>query len=428
MKLLINPTKESWANIVTRPTFQADEIKAKVQEILLSVAKQGDKALLDYTKTFDGIELNHLLVPQSVLENRANQIDKSLKKAIDQAMDNIRLYHSKQKVQSEIIETMPGVQCWQSQVPIEHVGLYIPGGSAPLFSTLMMLGIPATIAECPNIVVCTPADKEGNIHPALAYIANRLGIRQVFAVGGAQAIAAMAYGTESIPKVDKIFGPGNRYVTEAKSLLNQQGVAIDMPAGPSEVLVIADETANPEFVAADLLSQAEHGADSQVILLCTSENIAKNCLDKLQTQTASLPRAEIAQKALENSVCIVLNTLEECLELSNLYAPEHLILAIDSPRAWAKKVRNAGSVFIGNFSCESAGDYASGPNHTLPTYGFAKTYSGITLDSFCKRISFQELSEQGLNNIAETVMTLAEAEGLEAHKRAVSIRLNTKNR
>ncbi len=357
------------------------------------------------------------------IRNSISLSPEDLKKAIELARKNIEIFHSAQREEINIVETTPGVQCWRKSVPIEKVGLYIPGGTAPLFSTILMLGVPAKIAGCKEIVLCTPPDSAGNIHPAILYTADLVGITQIFKVGGAQAIAAMTYGTATIPSVNKIFGPGNQFVTKAKELVQQDGVAIDMPAGPSEVLVIADETSKPAFIAADLLSQAEHGTDSQVILLSDNMTIIEQTLVELNKQLEQLPRKAIAAEALKFSRAILLDQMEDCVNLSNLYAPEHLIIASESAEIIAREVTNAGSVFLGNYSCESAGDYASGTNHTLPTNGYARNYSGVSLDSFVKKITFQKLSKQGLENIGPAIEVMAEAEELMAHKNAVSIRL-----
>jgi histidinol dehydrogenase len=353
-----------------------------------------------------------------------DKVPHALKAAIQIAHDNITAFHEAQQIKEDVVETAPGVKCWRKSVAIEKVGLYIPGGSAPLFSTVLMLGIPAQIAGCQELVLCTPPDKKKEIKPAILYAAHIVGITKIYKVGGAQAVAAMAYGTETIPQVYKIFGPGNQFVTKAKELIQQNGVAIDMPAGPSEVLVIADDTCNPAFVAADLLSQAEHGTDSQVILLSNNELIVEQCLAEVNRQVHLLPRKIIALKALENSKAIVLSSMNECVEFSNIYAPEHLIIASEKASQYVNDISNAGSVFLGNYSCESAGDYASGTNHTLPTNGNAKSYSGVSLDSFVKKITYQELSREGINNIGKAIEVMAEAEDLIAHKNAVTLRLN----
>lgn len=425
MQIYKNPPKENWTELCKRPGITQTELEELVKNVLETVKKKGDQALFDYAEQFDKVKLNSLEVSSNEIENAKEEIPDELKKAIQQAYENIYKFHAAQQVESEVIETTPGVKCWRKNVAIDKVGLYIPGGTAPLFSTILMLGIPAKIAQCKEIVLCTPPSKDGKIHPAILYTANFVGITKIFKTGGAQAIAAMAYGTGSIPKTYKIFGPGNQYVTKAKELVQQNGIAIDMPAGPSEVLIIADETCNPEFVAADLLSQAEHGSDSQVILLSDSEKVIEDCLQNMEQQLEKLPRKTFVKKALENSKAILLNSLEECLDFSNEYAPEHLILATERANSLADKITNAGSVFLGNYSCESAGDYASGTNHTLPTNGFAKNYSGVSLDSFVKKITFQELSKEGIQNIGKSIETMAKAEELIAHKNAVSLRLKS---
>ena len=424
MKLYKYPSAKEWPVIVQRPHADLSAIEESVTRILKKVRKKGDKAVFKYTKKFDGAELTSLLVTDNEINQAESLLEEELKTAIGQAKKNIELFHFCQKEEVKKIDTMPGVTCWRRSLPIEKVGLYIPGGSAPLFSTVLMLAVPARIAGCREIILCTPPSKDGNINPAILFAANLCGVTKIYKVGGVQAIAAMTYGTASIPKVFKIYGPGNQYVTAAKQLVQQQGVSIDMPAGPSEVLVIADETAVSEFIAADLLSQAEHGPDSQVLLITISETLAEKVNEAINDQLKSLPRKEIATKALQNSKTVVTNSLDEAIELSNLYAPEHLILSCENAEEISGKITNAGSVFIGNYSPESAGDYASGTNHTLPTNGFATMYSGVSLDSFVKKISFQHLTKQGLQNISDTVKIMAVAEGLEAHKNAVAIRLN----
>lgn len=423
MKLYKYPTAKDWPLIVQRPLTDLSSIEESVTKILKKVRKKGDKAVLKYTKKFDGVALTSLLVTDNEINQATSLLDEALKTAICQAKKNIERFHISQKEEVKKIDTMPGITCWRQSLPIEKVGLYIPGGSAPLFSTVLMLAVPAVIAGCREMILCTPPSKDGSIHPAILFAANLCGVTKIYKVGGVQAIAAMAYGTTSIPKVFKIFGPGNPYVTAAKQLVQQQGVSIDMPAGPSEVLVIADETAVPEFVAADLLSQAEHGPDSQVLLITTSETLAEKVNKAINDQLKSLPRKEMATKALQNSKTVVTNNLDEAIELSNLYAPEHLILSCENAEEISARVTNAGSVFIGNYSPESAGDYASGTNHTLPTNGYAAMFSGVSLDSFIKKITFQHLTKNGLHNIGNTVMVMAAAEGLDAHKNAVAIRL-----
>ena len=423
LQKIIEPLQKDWEEILKRPTIDCSSIQNSVSEILDDVKIKGDTAIRKYTEKFDGVLIDEFSVTQEEIDVAITKLDDNLKSAIALAKENIWKFHESQKDISEKVETTAGVFCWRKSVAIEKVGLYIPGGTAPLFSTLLMLGIPAVIAGCKEIVVCTPPDKSGNIHPAILYVANILGIKKVYKVGGVQAIAAMAFDTTSIPKVYKIFGPGNHYVTIAKQLVNSQGIAIDMPAGPSEVAIYADETCVPKFVAADLLSQAEHGIDSQVILVASSQKIVDSINDCLQEQIKLLPRKDIAQQALQNSVAIVIEDANTAFDLLNEYAPEHLIIASDAAELLAEKVVNAGSVFLGNYSPESAGDYASGTNHTLPTNGFAKAYSGVSLDSFYKKITFQQINPTGLKNIGKAVELMAEEEGLQAHKNAISIRL-----
>jgi len=422
MRTIKFPQQTNWESLAKRPIKSKVNLDDVVKDILSEVKSQGDAALLNYTKLFDNAQLESLQVSEEELENAV--IEKELQEAIELAKGNIEGFHQSQVFEEAVIETTAGVKCWRKSVPIEKVGLYIPGGSAPLFSTVLMLGIPAQIAGCTEIILCTPPDKNGKVHPAILFTAKLIGIKKIFKVGGAQAVAAMAYGTESVPQVSKIFGPGNQFVTKTKSLVQQSGVAIDMPAGPSEVLVIADDSCNPTFVAADLLSQAEHGKDSQVILLSNSDKVVESILNEVATQMAELPRSEIAEEAIKNSCAILLNSLDECIAFSNLYAPEHLILTSQENEKLIDKVVNAGSVFIGEYSCESAGDYASGTNHTLPTNGYAKNYSRVSVDSFVKKITFQELSAQGIQNIGPSIELMAEAEQLLAHKNAVTVRLN----
>jgi len=427
MKTYNKPDKNQWDELTHRPIINQEQLNESVNCIINDVKQNGDNALIKYASMFDSVELSNLIVSELEISKAKEQVSQELKDAIQIAHNNIYKFHKAQQKQEEIIETTPGVKCWRKSVAIDKVGLYIPGGSAPLFSTILMLGIPAHIAGCKELVLCTPPSKNEEINPAILYTANLIGITKIYKVGGAQAIAAMAYGTEAIPQVYKIFGPGNQYVTKAKELVQQNGISIDMPAGPSEVLVIADDTCNPSFVAADLLSQAEHGVDSQVILLSDNEAIVKQCLVEVNKQVALLPRKETAVKALENSKAILLNNLEECITFSNQYAPEHLIIASEKANEFINDISNAGSVFLGNYSCESAGDYASGTNHTLPTNGFAKSYSGVSLDSFVKKITFQELSKEGINNIGKAIEIMAEAEELIAHKNAVTLRLKEIN-
>lgn len=422
--LIINPERNNWPKLLERPVFDTVALETTVSGILEDVKLNGDEAVMRYNEKFDGASINNLQVTEEEIREAVDLVADDLKEAIKTAMANIRTFHESQQESVVEIETMPGVVCWRKAVAIEKVGLYIPGGTAPLFSTLLMLGIPAQIAGCSEIIICTPPDKKGKINPVILFVAQLLGLKNVFKAGGVQAIAAMAYGTALVPKVYKIFGPGNQYVTCAKQLINRQGTAIDIPAGPSEVAVYADETAVPAYVAADLLSQAEHGADSQVLLVCNSEQLVSKINQEIQLQLTALPRKEIAEKALNNSTFIVMDNVDEAFDLLNEYAPEHLIIASDNADILAQKVVNAGSVFLGHFSPESAGDYASGTNHTLPTNGYAKTYSGVSLDSFVKKITFQRITKTGLTNIGKTVETMAAAEGLEAHKRAVTIRLS----
>jgi histidinol dehydrogenase len=424
MKQIKYPRKDKWPALLERPAFEKDKFTKLVSDILMAVKDNGDDALLDYTEKFDGVKIDSLLVSKQELDNANAQISGELSIAIKLAKSNIEKFHTAQHISEPRIETTKGVSCWRRSVGIEKVGLYIPGGSAPLFSTILMLAIPAKIAGCDEIVLCTPPNSEGTINPAILYTANLIGVSKIYKVGGAQAIAAMAFGTKSVPKVYKIFGPGNQFVTKAKELIQQEGVAIDMPAGPSEVLIVADSTCNPSFVAADLLSQAEHGADSQVILLTDDENVIAKVTIELEIQLAQLPRVEVATNALKNSRSILFKSMEECIEFSNQYAPEHLIVASESSEQFIEKIINAGSVFLGNYSCESAGDYASGTNHTLPTNGYAKNYSGVSLDSFVKKITFQKLEKEGIKNIGPAVEVMAEAEQLFAHKNAVTLRLN----
>lgn len=423
MKIYKYPDKKDWPAIIQRSIADYSALEKSVKKILQKVKEKGDKAVRKFSKEFDGVNLKNLQATEKEINNASILLPEELKQAIQQAKDNIQRFHLAQNEGIKKIETMPGVICWRQSKGIEKVGLYIPGGSAPLFSTVLMLAVPAQIAGCKEIVLCTPPSKDGTINPAILYAAQLCGVTKIFKAGGVQAIGAMAYGTESVPKVFKIFGPGNQYVTLAKQIIQQQGVAIDMPAGPSEVLIIADETAIPEFVAADLLSQAEHGKDSQVILLTVSETLAEKVNNAITEQVRNLPRKQIAEKALLNSKTVICKTIDEAIELSDLYAPEHLILSCNNAEEVATKINTAGSVFIGNYSPESAGDYASGTNHTLPTNGYAAMYSGVSLDSFVKKITCQQLTKEGLQNIGNTVMTMAAAEGLDAHKNAVAIRL-----
>lgn len=419
------PEKESWDELCRRPVIFRNDLENVVRGIINNVKSETDKAVFYYSGKFDGMTPGNLKVTSDEIRESVGQVPQRLKNAIKVAKKNIETFHTAQLFAEPVIETIKGVRCWRKSIPIEKVGLYIPGGSAPLFSTLLMLGIPAKMTGCKEIIVCTPPGKDGRVSPMILYTAQLIGITEIFKVGGAQAIAAMAYGTESIPKVYKIFGPGNQYVTKAKELVQLDGIAIDMPAGPSEVLVIADNLANPEFIGADLLAQAEHGPDSQVIMLSYDQGLLERVKFEVDKQLEFLPRKEIALKALENSKLIQLTTIGDCIEFSNLYAPEHLIINTSDASSIAKNIRNAGSVFLGNFSCESAGDYASGTNHTLPTNGFAKNYSGVSTDSFLKKITFQEISAEGIKNLGPTIELMAEAELLTGHKNAVSVRLKS---
>jgi histidinol dehydrogenase len=423
MRTYINPDKNLWPDILKRPLFDVSELYGKVQTILNEIRQNGDKALREFTEKFDGIELDSLEVSASEITEAENLVSSELKDAIALAAKNIEVFHASQKFQVTKIETTPGVNCWQKAVAIEKVGLYIPGGTAPLFSTVLMLAIPAQIAGCKEIVLCSPPGKTGKIHPAILYAAKVAGVTQIYKLGGVQAIGAMAYGTETVPQTYKIFGPGNQYVMAAKQLVSMNDVSIDMPAGPSEVLVVADETSNPAFVASDLLSQAEHGIDSQVILVASNSEVIENVNAQISTQLAALPRKEMAEKALSNSVFIVVENKEEQIDLINEYAPEHLILSTKNYLEISEKITNAGSVFLGELTPESAGDYASGTNHTLPTNGWARSYSGVNLDSFSKKITFQEITKQGLLSIGPAIEKMAAAEQLEAHKNAITLRL-----
>jgi histidinol dehydrogenase len=424
MEVLKYPARDNWSKLAERPVQNRTAIFSKVETILQNVKMNGDSAIRSYIVEFDNYILENFKVTGTEFNTATQLVQENLKQAINMAAANITTYHEAQLIQPVTIETMPGIQCWQRSLPIEKIGLYIPGGTAPLFSTLLMLGIPAKLAGCKDIIVCTPPDKKGQVHPAILYIASLLGITSVYKIGGAQAIAAMAYGTASVPKVYKIFGPGNQYVTAAKQLVQLDGISIDMPAGPSELCILADESANPSFIAADLLSQAEHGEDSQVMLVTTSEALIELVISEINTQSMDLNRSSVVEKSLVASKVILVTGIPEGVDLVNQYAPEHLIIACNNAESVAAQIRNAGSVFIGNYSPESAGDYASGTNHTLPTNGFAKAFSGITVDSFMKKISFQKISEEGLSKIANTIITMAEAEGLDAHANAVKIRCN----
>ena len=423
MKTFINPDKNLWPEILKRPLFDVSDLYEKVGAVLKEIHQNGDAALKEFTLKFDKIELDSFLVSPEEIAQAEQFVDTSLKEAIALALENIRKFHAAQKPEIKQVETTAGVTCWQKAVPIEKVGLYIPGGSAPLFSTVLMLAIPAQIAGCQEIIMCTPPLKGGKIHPAILYAAQISGVTKIFKLGGIQAIGAMAYGTQTVPKMDKIFGPGNQFVMAAKQLVSMNDVAIDMPAGPSEVLVVADETSNPAFVASDLLSQAEHGPDSQVILVAGDTATVEKVQAEVESQLEQLPRKEIATKALENSRFIILNDKTEQVEIINQYAPEHLIISTKIYLTFVDKITNAGSVFLGSLTPESAGDYASGTNHTLPTNGWARSYSGVNLDSFLKKITFQEITPEGLKTIGPAIEKMAASEQLDAHKNAVTLRL-----
>ncbi|MFB6318269.1 histidinol dehydrogenase [Saccharicrinis sp. FJH54] len=423
MEVLRFPDRKEWDKITSRPDNDNSGVFDSVQSILDEVKAGGDNAVLKFGKKFDRADLDQLLVTENEIETASKLVDEELKDAIRLAAKNIETFHKTQVFEGQTVETTPGVNCWQKSVAIEKVGLYIPGGTAPLFSTVLMLAIPAKIAGCKEIILCTPPSKDGSIHPAILWTAHFVGVTSVFKAGGVQAIGAMAYGTESIPKVFKIFGPGNQFVTAAKQLVSLKDVAIDMPAGPSEVEVIADKDSNPAFIVSDLLSQAEHGETSQVILVTDTEDLIAPVLYELDSQLSKLPRKDMARKAIANSRMIVVKNTEEIVDISNLYAPEHLIIQSKNYNEIAEKVVNAGSVFLGQYTPESAGDYASGTNHTLPTNGYARAYSGVNLDSFTKKITFQEITAQGLTNIGPAIEKMAEAEQLMAHKNAVSLRL-----
>ena len=423
MKKILYPHKNDWADILKRPVLNMETLRGTVCEVLDKIKAEGDKAVIEYEERFDKVKLESLAVTDAEMKEAEAQVPIELKVAILLAQRNIYTFHKKQKFESKKVETMEGVTCWQKAVGIEKVGLYIPGGTAPLFSTVLMLAVPARVAGCKEIVLCTPPNKEGKVHPAILYAAQVSGVSKIFKAGGVQAIGAMAYGTESVPKVYKIFGPGNQYVMAAKQQVSLHDVAIDMPAGPSEVEVIADETANPAFVAADLLSQAEHGVDSQVVLITTSEKLLNEVEYEVQHQLARLPRWQMAEKSLANSKLVLVKDMEEAIAMTNEYAPEHLIIETSNYMELAEKVVNAGSVFLGSYTPESAGDYASGTNHTLPTNGYAKAYSGVSLDSFIRKITFQEINREGIQNIGPAIEVMAANEQLDAHKNAVSVRL-----
>lgn len=423
MKKIIYPDSNEWTSLLKRPVMNMDTLRDTVNEVLCRIKEEGDKAVIEYEERFDKVQLDSLVVSEAEMKEAEALVPIELKAAILLAQRNIHTFHAAQKFEGKKIETISGVTCWQKSVAIEKVGLYIPGGTAPLFSTVLMLATPAKIAGCKEIVLCTPPDKQGKVNPAILYAAKVAGVSKIFKAGGVQAIGAMAYGTESVPKVYKIFGPGNQYVMAAKQQVSLHDVAIDMPAGPSEVEVLADETANPAFVAADLLSQAEHGVDSQVILITTSEKLIQEVEYEVQQQLSRLPRWEMADKSLANSKLILVKDMEEALAMTNEYAPEHLIIETKNYMELAEKVTNAGSVFLGSYTPESAGDYASGTNHTLPTNGYAKAYSGVSLDSFIRKITFQEISKEGIQNIGPAIEVMAANEQLDAHKNAVTVRL-----
>lgn len=423
MRIVRYPEREVWKKILERPHTDISALNGVVDDILEDVRNNGDEAVRRCELRFDGVSLKSLAVTDGEIENAVRSVDAELKEAIELAHSNIERFHMAQRTTEHKVETMPGVSCWQKSVAIQKVGLYVPGGTAPLFSTVLMLATPARIAGCDDIVLCTPPDKNGNVNPAILVAAKTAGVDKIYKIGGVQAIGAMAYGTETVPKVYKIFGPGNRYVMAAKQRVSLDGVAIDMPAGPSEVCVVADETSNVEFVAADLLSQAEHGTDSQVLLISTSESVAVRVSEEIDRQLAVLPRRDIAARSLENSLCIIAHDGSEAMEISNAYAPEHLVIATEDYDVLAGMVVNAGSVFLGKYACESAGDYASGTNHTLPTHGYAMAYNGVNLDSYIRKITFQHITPEGVMSIGRAVEVMAENEQLEAHKNAMTVRL-----
>lgn len=423
MRIVRYPEREVWKKILERPHTDISALNGVVDDILEDVRNNGDEAVRRCELRFDGVSLKSLAVTEDEIENAVKSVDAELKEAIELAHSNIGKFHMAQRTTEHKVETVPGVSCWQKSVAIQKVGLYVPGGTAPLFSTVLMLATPARIAGCEDIVLCTPPDKNGNVNPAILVAAKTAGVDKIYKIGGVQAIGAMAYGTETVPKVYKIFGPGNRYVMVAKQRVSLDGVAIDMPAGPSEVCVIADETSNVEFVAADLLSQAEHGTDSQVLLISTSESVAVRVSEEIDRQLAVLPRRDIAARSLENSLCIIAHDGSEAMEISNAYAPEHLVIATEDYDVLAGMVVNAGSVFLGKYACESAGDYASGTNHTLPTHGYATAYNGVNLDSYIRKITFQHITPEGVKSIGRAVEVMAENEQLEAHKNAMTVRL-----
>ncbi|NPD91298.1 histidinol dehydrogenase [Xylanibacter muris] len=428
MHTILYPTKDKWEGITGRPHIDASQLCENVSAILSEIRKRGDEAVKEYEEMFDGIRPEQLAVTEKEMAEAERLVSPELAEAIATAHHNIRKFHESQRFTGNKVETMPGVECWQKSVPIEKVGLYVPGGTAPLFSTVLMLATPAKIAGCRDIIMCTPPARDGKINPAILVAARIAGVSRIYKAGGVQAIGAMAYGTETVPKVYKIFGPGNQYVMAAKQQVGIADVAIDMPAGPSEVCVVADASATPEFIAADLLSQAEHGTDSQVLLITTDRHLISNVEKEIKQQLENLPRKEFAEKALDNSKAVLVETLDEAMELVNAYAPEHLIIQTENYNETAEKVINAGSVFLGKYACESAGDYASGTNHTLPTHGYATAYSGVNLDSYCRKITFQHLSEQGVRSIGRAVEIMAAAEQLDGHKNAMTVRIEHINR
>lgn len=425
MKIYNNPLIQDWEKLSERKTIPTQDLNELVKTVFNDIQKNGDNAIQKYTQNFDDVRIENTAVTEIEIENATKSVSDDLKNAIQIAANNIKKFHQSQKENPIKIETTSGVFCWRESRAIDTIGIYIPGGTAPLFSTVLMLAIPAKIARCKNIILCTPPDKNGQVNPAILYAAKLIGVSQIFKVGGIQAIAAMTFGTAKIPKVLKIFGPGNQFVNAAKQYAQQLGLAIDLPAGPSELLVLVDESCDPEFVASDLLSQAEHGEDSQVILVSNSKKIVADIITEIGIQKSLLPRKAIVEKALQNSIALVFENLKTAIDFSNFYAPEHLIFAVEDAENKIGQIENAGSVFIGNYSCESAGDYASGTNHTLPTNGFAKNYSGVSLDSFIKKITFQKITANGIQNLGPTIEVMAEAEGLMAHKNAVSIRLKS---
>ena len=425
MKIIRYPQKEEWNSIVERPHLDVSQLNATVESVLKDVRENGDKAVMAYEEKFDHAQLSSLAVTEAEIEEALTLVSEELMESLQIAHHNISKFHESQKFEGIKVETCKGVTCWQKSVPIEKVGLYIPGGTAPLFSTVLMLATPAKIAGCREIVLCTPPNREGKVNPAILAAARIAGVSRIFKAGGVQAIGAMAYGTESVPKVFKIFGPGNQYVMAAKQQVSLHDVAIDMPAGPSEVCVIADETSHADFVAADLLSQAEHGIDSQVFLITTSEKMLNDVQEEILRQVELLPRKEMAMKSLDNSKLVLVHDKQDAMELCNIYAPEHLVISTDDYEELAEQVINAGSVFLGHYACESAGDYASGTNHTLPTHGYAVAYNGVNLDSYCRKVTFQHLTKEGIHSIGRAVEVMAENEQLEAHRNAMSVRINS---